>query len=183
MPVARELTSRLASIPGLSEPAHAGIPTRNRPTPPGHADQQGQIAMLRARLAVSEKMVRTPSLLSTAATNRTELREANRSRDRNERDNRTKDKFMATLAHELRSPLGAISIGLPRMDGYQVASRIRAERHGRDILLVALTGGDGPRDATRSLRHDFDHHLVKPVDLDYLACLLSSSRPLKEISL
>jgi two-component system, sensor histidine kinase len=454
MPPARGLTSSLASMPGLSELTRFGIPGRNRPRRRSHASDQGQIAILRARLADAELMVRTLTLLGTEATNRTELREANRHRDRAERDNRTKDAFMATLAHELRSPLGAISnavrvlelthaegqaavrahevvvrqvthmsqlisdlldvervisgkirlnrqpldmaeavrqaiatftgdahldrqidvcaepvwvdadagrfeqvlvnivtnavkytlpgarirvvvraegrdavvsvadtgfgispqlmpfifdrytqadrtldsarggmgiglalvrrlvelhggtiaaysagedqgttftvrlaripsastpvpimatdercvrsrrvlliedaadardmlrmtlqlaghevfdaadgirglemlnlvrpdvgivdIGLPRMDGYQVACRIRAEPHGRDILLVALTGGDGPRDAIRSLQHGFDHHLVKPVDLDYLACLLSSSGPLKELSL
>jgi CheY-like chemotaxis protein len=88
----------------------------------------------------------------------------------------------------VRPDVGIVDIGLPRMDGYQVASRIRAEPHGRDILLVALTGGDGPCDASRSLQRGFDHHLVKPVDLDDLGCLLSnnprllsSSRPLKEI--
>jgi len=54
-----------------------------------------------------------------------------------------------------------------------VAKRIREEPHGRGMLLLALTGHDSTGDAARSLDHGFDHHLVKPVDLDRLARLIS----------
>jgi CheY-like chemotaxis protein len=57
-------------------------------------------------------------------------------------------------------------------DGYQIAKRIRAEAHGRSMLLLALTGSD-PRDTLGSLGHGFDYHLLKPVDPDQLARLLS----------
>ena len=67
-----------------------------------------------------------------------------------------------------RPDVGIIDIGLPRMDGYQVARRIRDLPHGRDMLLLALTGYGAPADVKRSEEHGFNHHLVKPVDPDYL---------------
>ena len=59
------------------------------------------------------------------------------------------------------------------MDGYQVAKRIREEPHGRGMMLLALTGSDSPGEARPSPEHGFDYHLVKPVDPDRLARLLS----------
>ena len=67
-----------------------------------------------------------------------------------------------------RPDVGIIDIGLPRMDGYQVARRIRDLPHGRDMLLLALTGYGSPTDVKRAEEHGFDHHLVKPVDPDVL---------------
>ncbi len=72
-----------------------------------------------------------------------------------------------------RPDVAIIDIGLPRLNGYEVARRIRQEPHGRGMLLLALTGYDAPGDALRSKAHGFDHHLVKPVDPDRLANLLS----------
>ena len=77
------------------------------------------------------------------------------------------------LLNVMRPDVGIIDIGLPRMDGYQVAQRIRDEPHGRSMLLLALTGAGSTRDANRSSAHGFDHHLIKPVDPDQLARLLS----------
>ena len=68
--------------------------------------------------------------------------------------------------------VGIIDIGLPTMDGYQLAKRIREEPHGRSMLLLALTGSD-LRDDSGSTDHGFDYHLLKPVDPDQLARLLS----------
>jgi len=68
-----------------------------------------------------------------------------------------------------RPDVGIIDIGLPSMDGYQVARRIRDLPHGRNMLLLALTGYGSPADVRRSEEHGFDHHLVKPVDPDFLA--------------
>ena len=72
------------------------------------------------------------------------------------------------LLNTERPDVGIIDIGLPRMDGYQVARRIRDLPHGRDMLLLALTGYGSPADVKRSEEHGFDHHLVKPVDPDLL---------------
>ena len=78
------------------------------------------------------------------------------------------------LLHVARPDAAVIDIGLPGMDGYQVARRIRDEPHGRGMLLLALTGYDSAGDAARAAEHGFDYHLIKPVDPDHLARLLAS---------
>ena len=65
-----------------------------------------------------------------------------------------------------------IDIGLPGIDGYEVARRMRERPNGRGILLLALTGYGFPEDYERSTAAGFDHHLVKPVDPDELARLI-----------
>ena len=55
-----------------------------------------------------------------------------------------------------------IDIGLPDMDGYETARRIRAARGA--VRLVALTGYNRPQDRDRALAEGFDAHLAKPVD-------------------
>ena len=70
-----------------------------------------------------------------------------------------------------------IDIGMPGMDGYEVARRIRGRPRGRDILLIALTGWGQPEDRIRTRRAGFDHHLVKPADLDHLERLLHAEQP------
>ena len=77
------------------------------------------------------------------------------------------------LLNVVRPDVGIIDINLPRMDGYEIARRIREEPHGRGMLLLALTGYGSAADADRSTEHGFDYHLVKPVDPDLLAHLLS----------
>jgi CheY-like chemotaxis protein len=64
-----------------------------------------------------------------------------------------------------------IDIGLPGMDGYEVARAIRAEL-GSDVLLAALTGYGQPGDRERARRAGFDAHLTKPVRLKALQKLL-----------
>jgi CheY-like chemotaxis protein len=63
-----------------------------------------------------------------------------------------------------------LDIGLPGMDGYEVARRLRAEHGG--CRLIALTGYGRDDDRRRSREAGFDHHLVKPVDLEELTRLL-----------
>jgi CheY-like chemotaxis protein/two-component sensor histidine kinase len=79
------------------------------------------------------------------------------------------------LLNVVRPDVGIIDIGLPRMDGYQVAKRIREDPHGRGMLLLALTGYSSAGDIQRSSEHGFDFHLVKPVDPDRLARLLDGA--------
>ena len=66
-----------------------------------------------------------------------------------------------------------VDIGMPGMDGYEVARRVRDRPQGRDLTLIALTGWGQPEDRLRTRRAGFDHHLVKPADLDHLHRLLS----------
>jgi signal transduction histidine kinase len=78
------------------------------------------------------------------------------------------------LLDVVRPDVAIIDIGLPRMDGYQVAMRIREQPHGRDMLLLALTGYGSTEDAARSSEYGFDHHLVKPIDPDRLTSLIGA---------
>ncbi len=70
------------------------------------------------------------------------------------------------VAREFRPAVVMLDIGLPGMDGYEVARRLRSEHDG--ILLVALTGYGQDEDRRRSKEAGFDHHLVKPVDFAVL---------------
>jgi signal transduction histidine kinase len=66
-----------------------------------------------------------------------------------------------------------LDIGMPLLDGYEVARRIRAQAWGKRITLVALTGWGQDSDRRRSQEAGFDSHLVKPLDLAKLTQLLS----------
>ena len=66
-----------------------------------------------------------------------------------------------------------LDIGLPGMDGIELARRLRAQPATRDALLVAITGYGQDSDRRRALDAGFDHYLVKPVDLDVLRGLLA----------
>jgi signal transduction histidine kinase len=66
-----------------------------------------------------------------------------------------------------------LDIGMPLLDGYEVARRIRAQPWGQRITLVALTGWGQDSDRRRSREAGFDSHIVKPLDLDVLADLLA----------
>jgi signal transduction histidine kinase/ActR/RegA family two-component response regulator len=73
----------------------------------------------------------------------------------------------------LRPQVALIDIGLPGMDGYELARRIRSEiDRERRMLLVAVTGYGLPEDRRRSAAAGFDAHLVKPLDLQALQALL-----------
>ena len=71
-----------------------------------------------------------------------------------------------------RPDVAIIDIGLPGMDGYQIARRIRERPYGPSMLLLALTGYGFPSDHQRSAEAGFDRHLIKPVDPDELLRLL-----------
>ncbi len=68
-----------------------------------------------------------------------------------------------TVALEVQPDVALIDLGLPGLDGWEVARRIRAARGGGEIFLVALTGYGQPEDHGRSRDAGFDAHLVKPV--------------------
>jgi PAS domain S-box-containing protein len=66
-----------------------------------------------------------------------------------------------------------VDIGLPGLDGYEVARSIRREPALRNIVLVALTGYGRPEDKAQAMAAGFDYHLVKPVDLEALGELVA----------
>jgi two-component system, sensor histidine kinase len=67
-----------------------------------------------------------------------------------------------------------LDIGMPEMDGYEVSRRIRATPSHGDALLIALTGWGQEHDLRRSRGAGFDHHLVKPPDIEKLRDLLTA---------
>jgi signal transduction histidine kinase/ActR/RegA family two-component response regulator len=97
--------------------------------------------------------------------------------------------LLETMGHEVRmardgasgveqafaSPpdVALVDVGLPGIDGYEVARRLRARLGGR-ILLVALTGYGMPEDRARALDAGFDAHVVKPVDHGTLVAVLAT---------
>jgi PAS domain S-box-containing protein len=79
-------------------------------------------------------------------------------------------------ARELQPDLAFIDLGLPGMNGYDVAAAIRQEPWGRRARLVALTGWGQAEDRRRSREAGFDGHLVKPVAMDQLTSALDAVR-------
>jgi two-component system CheB/CheR fusion protein len=69
-----------------------------------------------------------------------------------------------------------VDIGLPGMDGFELARRLRASGATRNSLLVAVTGYGQEGDRRRALESGFDHHLVKPVNVQALMALLRQTR-------
>ena len=65
-----------------------------------------------------------------------------------------------------------VDIGLPGMDGYEIARRVRNDPALRGITLVAITGYGREDDKLAAMKAGFDHHLVKPVDPDSLEKLI-----------
>jgi PAS domain S-box-containing protein len=79
-------------------------------------------------------------------------------------------------AQEFRPDVILLDIGIPLLNGLEVAKRIRTEIWGKDVILIATTGWSTKQDMERSRQEGFDHHLVKPVDLDLLQNLIQSPR-------
>lgn len=99
------------------------------------------------------------------------------------------DKLLTTMGQHVRTAQDAASaltlakrdppdivisdIGMPGMDGYELARQIRQEPQLQDVVLVALTGYGQVADCQRAKDAGFDYHIVKPVDVSELRTLLS----------
>ncbi len=77
-------------------------------------------------------------------------------------------------AQTFRPDVMFLDLSLPKMDGYEVARRLRLEPEMKDILLVAMTGYGSEEDRQRTQEAGFYTHLIKPVDFDKVEELLSS---------
>jgi CheY-like chemotaxis protein len=77
------------------------------------------------------------------------------------------------IAREFQPEVGLLDIGLPGMDGYDLATLLRRQASGRDILLIAITGYGQDEDRRKALDAGFDEHLTKPVDPPKLALLIA----------
>jgi CheY-like chemotaxis protein len=77
-------------------------------------------------------------------------------------------------ALDYRPDVILLDIGLPGLDGYQLATRIREQSALQDTVLVALTGYGHESVRQRSLEAGFDHHLTKPTDFNKLKQILAT---------
>ena len=80
-----------------------------------------------------------------------------------------------SMAREHRPDVVLLDIGLPRLNGYEIATRIRADPELKGTMLVAVTGYGQMHDRARASASGFDHHLVKPVEFSALQDLLRAS--------
>jgi len=86
------------------------------------------------------------------------------------------DPFAALILAERFAPDACLlDIGLPGMDGHELARRLRAQPATSQALLVAVTGYGQAQDREASLQAGFDHHLVKPVDMVALERILAAA--------
>ena len=79
------------------------------------------------------------------------------------------------VAEQFRPDVAILDIGLPKVNGYDLAKQIREKPWGRDIVLVALTGWGQEEHRRRSAESGFNHHLTKPVELEVLQEILSTA--------
>jgi CheY-like chemotaxis protein len=78
------------------------------------------------------------------------------------------------IAEEFRPDVVLLDIGLPGMNGFEVAHRLRTQPESRDALLIALTGYGEAESRTRSAQAGFDFHMVKPADVNLLLSMLAN---------
>jgi two-component system, chemotaxis family, CheB/CheR fusion protein len=77
------------------------------------------------------------------------------------------------MAEDFRPDVILLDIGLPGIDGYEVAQRLRALPEFNGTQIIAMTGYGQPEDRRRSREAGIDHHLVKPVKIDFVRALLA----------
>jgi CheY-like chemotaxis protein len=77
------------------------------------------------------------------------------------------------IAQTFRPEIILLDIGMPGMDGYEVARRLREQTYQKITVLAALTGWGQEEDRRRALQAGFDYHFVKPIEPDALEQLLA----------
>jgi CheY-like chemotaxis protein len=78
------------------------------------------------------------------------------------------------LAQAFRPDIALVDIGMPELNGYEVAAALRREPWGRAIQLIALTGWGQESDRRHSKAAGFDRHLTKPIDMGALSAVLTN---------
>lgn len=82
------------------------------------------------------------------------------------------------LTQEFEPDVLILDSGLPSMDGLEVARQLRSRPDSKNAVLIALTGYGEAESRLRSQQAGFDHHVVKPADIDFLLSIVS--QPLAE---
>ena len=83
----------------------------------------------------------------------------------------TDSTLAADAAREFKPDVAFLDIGMPVIDGYQLASLLR-EQHGAGLWICAISGYGSPQDRVRARQAGFDAHLPKPADLDMVEAIL-----------
>ena len=78
------------------------------------------------------------------------------------------------LAESTDPDIVFVDVGLPGLDGYEVARRLRGRTPRKEMFLVALTGYGQPEDRRKALDAGFDTHIVKPIDPNHLSAIIAS---------
>ncbi|HKS55776.1 MAG TPA: ATP-binding protein [Steroidobacteraceae bacterium] len=149
--------------PGKGSCFSVRLPLNVRPVaaPKPERQQTGSIASLRV-LVVDDNRDAAESLAMLLHTTGADVHVAH-------------DGVSALDEFELREPDAVLlDIGMPGMDGYEVARRLREFSSPQRVAIIALTGWGQDEDRQRVRDAGFDHHLVKPVDLASLQTLLTS---------
>lgn len=89
----------------------------------------------------------------------------------------TNGKDALALGNRLRPDIALLDLGMPEMNGYEVAQAIRRETWGTQTRLIALTGWGQPEDIRRSIAEGFEAHLVKPLKTFELLRLMGRPVP------
>src|SRR5688572_30739245 len=80
-----------------------------------------------------------------------------------------------SVADDFQPNCVVLDLGLPGMDGYEVARRLRERPYGTAMVLVALTGWAGKEVRTKAAAAGFDYHLVKPVNWEELERIVTAA--------
>jgi CheY-like chemotaxis protein len=80
------------------------------------------------------------------------------------------------LIERERPDIALIDIGLPLMNGYQLAEQVKKIRSGQPVYMVAVTGYGQPADVEQAYASGFNDHIVKPLDTDKLTSLFDKWR-------
>ncbi len=78
------------------------------------------------------------------------------------------------VAEKFRPSAVLLDIGMPKLNGYEAARKIREQPWGKDIVLIAITGWGQEKDRNRSRRAGFDAHLLKPFNYPELSKLIAN---------
>ena len=81
------------------------------------------------------------------------------------------------IAEDFRPEIILLDIGMPTMNGFETAARIRETPWGGSVVLAALTGWGQEEDKRRTREAGFDYHFVKPVEASALCKLLADYEP------
>jgi CheY-like chemotaxis protein len=150
-----QLTIVLPAAIGTGEPADGDLPPEQaRPAPQAHGATR--------ILVVDDLAASAETLMTLLEMEGFEVKVAH------------EGQAALALAREFRPEVVLLDIGLPGMNGFEVAHGLRNQPESRDALLIALTGYGEAESRTRSAQAGFDFHMVKPADVNLLLTMLAN---------